>query len=79
MSTRYDETRWPNPQDPFEVRVAWSKSVSPSERWAWGAKHAQPRTDDDLPVLAGSDGKPATRDEMLAFVAREQDRIARGH
>lgn len=77
MSTQYDKTRWPNPEDPFEVRYAWSQAVSPGERWAWASHHALPRTDDDLSVLAGGDGRPATREEMLAFVAGEQDRIAR--
>ena len=78
MSKPYDQSRWPNPEDSFEARLAWSETVSPAERWAWAEQHALPVTDDDAPVLAGAAGRPATRDEMLAFIAREHRRIASG-
>jgi len=42
-------------------------------------RNAQPATTDDRTVLVGMD-RPATPEELRAFVAREQDRIrgARG-
>lgn len=36
-----------------------------------------PPTPDDRTILAGSGGRPATAEELRAFVAREQQRIAR--
>lgn len=47
------------------------------ERWAYFASRAAPPSEDDTPVLAGA-GRAATREELLAFVAAEQARIARG-
>ena len=52
--------------------------MSLEERWRWAAHHARPRTDDDTPILAGSGGRRATGEELRMFIAREQDRIARG-
>ena len=65
------------PHDP-DSPVPPPVGASPEERWKWAVKHARPRTDDDTPVLIGSGGRRATREEVLAFLAREQERIARG-
>lgn len=47
------------------------------DEWFEHAKRvATPRTDDDRTILAGMD-RPATPEELIAFVEREQARIRR--
>ncbi len=77
MAVLFDRTRWPRRDAALAVRQAWALSVTPEERWAWAAAHATAATDDDTPILMGSGGRRAHRDELLAFVEREQQRIAR--
>lgn len=43
-----------------------------------GMRIATPRTDDDRSVIAGV-GRPATREELIAFVEQESERIRREH
>jgi hypothetical protein len=43
----------------------------------WVNEHAVPDTDPNRTILAGSGGRPATREELLAFVAENNARIAR--
>jgi len=69
---------WPSPDAPFEERQAWAETVSFEERLQWAAKHALPRTDDDTPILVDSGGRRASPEELLEFIADEQERIARG-
>lgn len=78
MDAIFHRSSWPAPDAPFEERHAWAETVSLEERMRWAAEHARPRTDDDTPILAGSGGRRATPEELRAFVAREQERIARG-
>jgi hypothetical protein len=47
---------------------------------AWMNANAQPTNEDgNRTVLVGSGGRPATRDELLAFVAEQNARYAREH
>lgn len=69
---------WPSPDPLFEERQASAETVSFEERLQWAAKHVLPRSNDDIPILVGSGGRRATSEELLEFVAHEQERIARG-
>jgi hypothetical protein len=40
-------------------------------------EHPIPDTDPNRTILAGTGGRPATREELLAFVAENNARIAR--
>jgi len=44
------------------------------ELWDWRARHAAPRTDDDTPILIGSGGRRATREEIIAVLAEAEAR-----
>jgi hypothetical protein len=78
MDREFEPATGPSPDAPFDERQAWAETVSFEERLKWAAKHALPRTDDDTPILVGSGGRRATSRELLEFIAREQERIARG-
>ena len=78
MDREFEPATGPSPDAPFDERQAWAETVSFEERLKWAAKHALPRTDDDTPILVGSGGRRATPEELLEFIAREQERIARG-
>jgi hypothetical protein len=72
---------WPSPDASFEERQARAERAemaSFEERLRWAAIHALPRTDDDTPILVGSGGRRASPEELLEFIAHEQERIARG-
>ena len=43
----------------------------------WVNEHALPNTDPNRTILAGTGGRAATREELLAFVADNNARIAR--
>jgi hypothetical protein len=45
------------------------------ERWV--NEHAVPNTDPNRTILAGTGGRPATREELIAFLAENNARIAR--
>ncbi len=48
-----------------------------TEQWRRRAAVAVPRTDDDTPILAGTGGRRATREELIAFVAEHAARAER--
>jgi hypothetical protein len=48
------------------------------QEWdCWVNEHAILDTDPNRTILAGTGGRPATREELLAFVAESNARIAR--
>ena len=69
---------WPSPDASGEELRAWAATASVEQRWAWVARHPLPPSSDDTPILAGFGGRRATPEELRAFIAREQERIARG-
>ena len=54
-----------------------SQFQSLKERGDWINAHAQEANDGNKTVLAGSGGRPATRDELIAFVEEQNARHAR--
>lgn len=57
-----------------------SQFCSLDEWGRWINTHAQPSNPDgNRTVLAGSGGRPATREELVAFVAEQNARYAREH
>jgi hypothetical protein len=69
---------WSSPDASGEELRAWAAAASIEQRWAWAARHPRPPSADDTPILAGAGGRRATPEELRAFIAREQERIARG-
>jgi hypothetical protein len=50
------------------------------EEWdRWVNEHGLPNTDPNPTIIAGTGGRPATDEELLAFVAEHKARIAREH
>jgi hypothetical protein len=78
MALSSQSDSWPSPDASGEELRAWAATASVEQRWAWAARHPRPPSSDDTPILAGSGGRRATPEELRAFIAREQERIARG-
>jgi hypothetical protein len=78
MTLSSESGSWPSPDASREELRAWTAAASVEKRWAWASRHPRPPSDEDTPILAGSGGRRATREELRAFIAREQERIARG-
>lgn len=78
MTASSESGSWPSPDTSRDELRAWAAAASVEERWAWSALHPRPASDDDTPILAGSGGRRATPEELRAFIAREQERIAGG-
>jgi hypothetical protein len=61
-----------------EPRAVIESQFQSLEEWGeWINAHAQEASDGNTTVLAGSGGRPATRDELIAFVEEQNARHAR--
>jgi hypothetical protein len=64
---------------PDDRRVIKSRFRMLEEWSGWINEHAVPDTDPNPTILAGTGGRPASREELIAFAREHRARIAREH